>query len=80
MWDWNRHREFGLSTRPIYIRVIVLAVLNVGAWIALDGGLAWEAHLGGFIVGVIAGEVLERREVARAEQHRVNTRRDTRPD
>jgi membrane associated rhomboid family serine protease len=61
VWDWRRHKAAGISPRPVLVRVAVLAGLNVVAWIALDGMLAWEAHLGGFLAGLVCGRILENR-------------------
>lgn len=74
-WDWRRHRDAGLSTGPVLRRVVVLALLNVAMWFALSGGLAWEAHLGGFIVGALAGAWLERRVARIAFAERAERRR-----
>lgn len=65
VWDWRRHRRAHMPIRPVLTRVLVLAGLNVVFYFALDGGLAWETHLGGFLVGILAGHWLENREVAR---------------
>ncbi|WP_424926476.1 rhomboid family intramembrane serine protease [Amaricoccus tamworthensis] len=70
VWDWRRHARARLSTRPVMTRVLVLAGLNVVFFFALAGGLAWETHLGGFIVGLIAGLWLENREEARVVARR----------
>ncbi|MEM8570791.1 MAG: rhomboid family intramembrane serine protease [Pseudomonadota bacterium] len=74
-WDWRRHRQAGASVTPIYMRVAVLAGLNVFFFFGLDGSLAWQAHLGGFLVGLFVGHLLESRlsaqqRAARAEQRR----------
>lgn len=61
VWDWRRHVAVGISPKPVLVRVAVLAGLNVVAWVALDGMLAWEAHLGGFLAGLICGRFLENR-------------------
>jgi membrane associated rhomboid family serine protease len=61
VWDWRRHVAAGISPQPVLVRVAVLAGLNVAAWIALDGMLAWEAHLGGFLAGLLCGSILENR-------------------
>jgi membrane associated rhomboid family serine protease len=59
--DWRRLRERGLSVRPVATRVLTLAALNVAFFFALSGMLAWEAHLGGFVAGVVCGLWLEAR-------------------
>jgi membrane associated rhomboid family serine protease len=67
VWDWRRHKAHGVSTGPVLRRVLVLAGLNVVLYFGLQGMLAWEAHLGGFLAGLAGGAWLEGR-VARAER------------
>jgi len=38
-----------------------LVASNILIFVLLSGGLAWEAHLGGWIVGWISGQSLARR-------------------
>lgn len=64
-WDWRRHRAAGASPMPVARQVAVLVAINVGMYVWLDGTLAWEAHLGGFVAGLALGWWLEGR-VARA--------------
>ena len=54
-WDWRRHRGRGPSTGPVLRRVGVLVLVNVVIYVGLKGMLAWEAHLGGFLVGLACG-------------------------
>ena len=82
-WDWRRHRAAGVSNGPVVRRVLVLAFLNVVLWFALSGGLAWQAHLGGFIAGLACGAWFEARidrdeRAARARRRR--ERRETSGD
>jgi len=44
--------------RPLWRSLIGLALLNVILWLALSGLLAWEAHLGGFIAGVLFAAIV----------------------
>lgn len=74
-WDWRRHRAHGVSVSPVVRRVGVLVLINVGLFFGLQGMLAWEAHLGGFLVGLVVGAWLEGR-IARLERRsRAETRR-----
>ncbi|MGL4278797.1 MAG: rhomboid family intramembrane serine protease [Albidovulum sp.] len=41
------------SIMPVLQSAAGLAVLNLVLWWAMDGGLAWQAHLGGGIVGAL---------------------------
>jgi membrane associated rhomboid family serine protease len=63
--DWRALRARGASARPVVTRVLVLVGLNAAMFLALSGMLAWEAHLGGFLAGLIAGAVLEARSDGR---------------
>jgi membrane associated rhomboid family serine protease len=40
------------SLRPVVLTVAVLVAINVVMWWGLDGRLAWQAHLGGFLAGI----------------------------
>jgi len=74
-WDWRRHRAAGTSTGPVVRRVLVLVFLNVALWLALSGGLAWQAHLGGFLAGLAVGLWLEGRVERRDRAARAGARR-----
>ncbi len=59
-FEFAARRRMGLSLMPIWQFIGVLALLNVAMWYLLDGGLAWEAHLGGFLAGWLLGTVFAR--------------------
>ena len=44
-------RKFNLSVKPIIAFVLILILVNITFNSFLDGRLAWQAHLGGFIAG-----------------------------
>ncbi|WP_298845175.1 rhomboid family intramembrane serine protease [uncultured Roseobacter sp.] len=46
---------------PVARMVGVLIALNVVMWWALDGQLAWETHLGGFVAGWIMASLIDPR-------------------
>lgn len=46
---------------PIVRMAVFLIVMNVVMWWALDGQLAWETHLGGFLVGWIMALLIDPR-------------------
>lgn len=52
-WEWQSRVHLGSPMRPLWRSLIGLAILNLVLWLALSGLLAWEAHLGGFVAGVI---------------------------
>lgn len=74
VWDWRRHRAVGASTRPIWLRVGVLAGLNLVFFFGLEGMVAWEAHLGGFLAGLAAGALFENRLARAARRARAAAR------
>lgn len=50
-WNIESRRTEGQSTKPMLRIVIMLVGLNAVLWWAMNGQLAWQAHLGGFIAG-----------------------------
>ena len=74
-WDWRRHRQAGTSTGPVLRRVGVLVLINVVTMIGLKGMLAWEAHLGGFLVGLAVGFWMEGRIARDDREARAEARR-----
>lgn len=52
-WEWQLRQHLGSSMRPLWRSLMGLVLLNLILWLALSGLVAWEAHLGGFIAGVI---------------------------
>ena len=75
VWDWRRHRAAGAPVGPVLRRVVVLAGLNVAFYVGLKGMLAWEAHLGGFLAGLVAGGWLESR-IERADRAEARRRHE----
>lgn len=51
--DGKRRRLAGEPLWPVLRVVVLLVALNVILWLWMDGRLAWEAHLGGFVSGAI---------------------------
>jgi membrane associated rhomboid family serine protease len=50
-WDYRMRRAAGLPFRPVITAILALAAANLVLFVFLGGGLAWEAHLGGWLVG-----------------------------
>ena len=50
-WGWSDLRAQSLSGWPVWRTMFALVVLNAAMWFFNGGNLAWETHLGGFIVG-----------------------------
>ena len=50
-WDYAERRARRLSLTPVRRSVLLLILLNLVLWWAMNGLLAWQAHLGGFVAG-----------------------------
>ncbi|WP_254813820.1 rhomboid family intramembrane serine protease [Rhodovulum sp. ES.010] len=46
---------------PVIRAVLLLAALNVVLWWAMDGQLAWQTHLGGFVAGWVLALLIDPR-------------------
>ncbi len=59
-WKYvDQHSEEGVRW-SIAKDVLLLIGLNLVLWWAMDGQLAWQAHLGGFLAGWIAALIVDR--------------------
>lgn len=60
---WNYIDRFNARRRlwPVARVILFLVALNLALWWAMDGLLAWQTHLGGFIGGWIAALVINPR-------------------
>ncbi|GAB1381112.1 rhomboid family intramembrane serine protease [Pararhodobacter aggregans] len=57
-WDVQIRRARGLSLdQPIRL-VVGLVIMNVLLWALVSGMLAWQAHLGGFVTGLLLAAVV----------------------
>lgn len=54
-WEAARARAARTSIAPALRLVALLVVLNFVLWWAAEGRLAWQAHLGGALVGLAIG-------------------------
>lgn len=59
--DTIERRALRLSMRPVVRLVGILIALNAGLWWVMDGQLAWETHLGGFVAGALVAALLGER-------------------
>jgi membrane associated rhomboid family serine protease len=62
-WDYRFRKDAGLPLRPLVTAILGLAVANIVLFVILAGGLAWEAHLGGWLVGWVMALRLSIRNV-----------------
>lgn len=60
---WAYVDRFTLRERmwPVIRTVLLLILLNLLLWWAMDGQLAWETHLGGFVAGWILALLIDPR-------------------
>jgi len=60
---WDYVDRFSLEERlwPVARAVLLLILLNVALYFAMDRLLAWEAHLGGFVAGWIMALLIDPR-------------------
>lgn len=63
--SWNYVDRFTASQRlmPVGQAVLGLLLLNLVLWWLMDGHLAWETHLGGFLFGWVAALLIDPRPV-----------------
>ncbi len=57
-WGWADHRKTNTSVLPVLLVVSGLTLLNIIMWWWLNGQLAWQTHLGGFISGWASAALL----------------------
>lgn len=62
-WDWQDRRRRGAPAWQVLAIVAGLVALNLGMWVWLEGVLAWEAHLGGFLAGAAVAMAMPPKEV-----------------
>lgn len=61
--SWAYVDRFTLREKlwPVAQAVLFLIVLNIVMWWAMNGQLAWQTHLGGFVAGWIAATLIDPR-------------------
>jgi membrane associated rhomboid family serine protease len=64
-WEWRYVNAYDLPQRRFWSTVLGFAAVNVILSVGLGGGeaggVAWEAHLGGFVAGWVAGGLMQPR-------------------
>lgn len=60
-WDYRHRRSRGRSIAPVAQSLALLVGLNLVLWWAMDGQLAWQTHLGGFLGGWLLARWIEPR-------------------
>ena len=60
-WTYIDRFTHAAGLWPVARAVLLLIALNLVLWWAMDGQLAWETHLGGFVTGWIAALLIDPR-------------------
>jgi len=60
-WEYVDRYTADQHLWPVLKLVLWLLILNIVLWWAMDGNLAWETHLGGFIAGWIFAFIIDPR-------------------
>lgn len=61
-WDYRMRKNARLSPRPVITAILGLGAANLVLFVIFSGGLAWEAHLGGWLVGWLMARHLATRD------------------
>lgn len=69
-WEAMARLRRGLTLRPVLSMLGGLVVINIALAVALQGGLAWQAHLGGFVTGAALGPLMTRQAARRRAAQR----------
>ncbi|MFZ3583331.1 rhomboid family intramembrane serine protease [Loktanella sp. DJP18] len=72
-WTWWLWRDCALLRHgglQVLGVIVLLVVLNLVVWISLDGLLAWQTHLGGFLAGAATAWALPDRLAPAGAQNR----------
>lgn len=62
VWEYRDNVRDGLSQQPVLRVAASIIGLNVLLWLASDGALAWQAHLGGAVGGALVAVWMDRRQ------------------
>ncbi|MDC1399675.1 rhomboid family intramembrane serine protease [Yoonia sp.] len=60
-WTYVDRFTYNEGLWPIARAVLILVALNLVLWWAMDGQLAWQTHLGGFIAGWVVALLIDPR-------------------
>lgn len=68
-WNYVDRYTFTEGLWPVARAAALLALMNVVLWWAMDGLLAWETHLGGFLAGWVLATLIDPRGREAEEDH-----------
>lgn len=58
-WEYIDRYTAEIGLWPVLRAALLLILLNVAMWWAMDGRLAWETHLGGFVTGWVMAFLID---------------------
>ena len=64
-WHYVDQYTYKQGLTPIVQAVVVLILLNLVLWWAMDRHLAWQTHLGGFVTGWVTAMLVDPRPIDR---------------
>lgn len=59
-WEYADRRHLRMDALPVLKAILLLVGVNLAMYWALDGRLAWQAHLGGSLAGAAGAWILDR--------------------
>lgn len=62
VWEIGARFDRTMPLAPVIASIALLVVLNLVLWVMLDGRLAWQGHLGGFLAGAALAAADARRD------------------
>jgi len=60
-WNYVDRYTFSEGLWPVVRALVLLALMNLVLWWAMNGQLAWETHLGGFVAGWVLALLIDPR-------------------
>lgn len=60
-WNYVDRYTFSEGLWPVARALVLLALMNLVLWWAMNGQLAWETHLGGFLAGWVLALLIDPR-------------------
>lgn len=60
VWNYKELRLRRVAPWPVIYAILMLSGINLAMWWALEGQLAWQAHLGGFVAGWLTALAVDR--------------------
>lgn len=64
-WQWDDQPTLRAAMQATWRALVLLVAINIVLYFALQGSLAWQTHLGGFLAGWIIALALDRQPGSR---------------